>query len=132
MQYSEIIAVCSEIHTKHINILCGHSVQPFNVKPGGIYNYHWAQRVTEANQKYFHSLALIWFLVRTTTHTQTVYPDTVRFEMRSFDNKGLPISFANNTGRTAPVFFFFMKFSATELNLNLLKTIQLWINSAKK
>jgi hypothetical protein len=27
MLYSEIIAVCSQIHTKHINTLCGHKVE---------------------------------------------------------------------------------------------------------
>src|SRR5215470_7957654 len=37
MLYREIIAVCSEIHTKHINTLCGQNVQFVNVKPGGIY-----------------------------------------------------------------------------------------------
>ena len=26
MMYSEIIAVCSQIHTKHINTLCGQNV----------------------------------------------------------------------------------------------------------
>jgi hypothetical protein len=26
MLYREIIAVCSQIHTKHINTLCGHNV----------------------------------------------------------------------------------------------------------
>ena len=30
--YREIIAVCSEIHTKHINILCGQNVELLNVK----------------------------------------------------------------------------------------------------
>ena len=28
----EIIALCSEIHTKHINTLCGQSVELLNVK----------------------------------------------------------------------------------------------------
>ena len=28
----EIIAVCSEIHTKHINTLCGQNVKLLNVK----------------------------------------------------------------------------------------------------
>src|SRR5215468_6276912 len=37
MLYREIIAVCSEIHTKHINTLCGQNVQFVNVKPGDIY-----------------------------------------------------------------------------------------------
>jgi len=27
MLYMEIIAVCSEIHTKHINVLCGQNVE---------------------------------------------------------------------------------------------------------
>ena len=28
----EIVAVCSEIHTKHINTLCGQNVELLNVK----------------------------------------------------------------------------------------------------
>jgi len=32
MLYREIMAVCSEIHTKHINTLCGQSVELLNVK----------------------------------------------------------------------------------------------------
>jgi hypothetical protein len=30
MLYSEIIAVCSQMHTKHINTLCGQNVEFFN------------------------------------------------------------------------------------------------------
>ena len=37
MLYREIIAVCSQIRTKHINILCGQNVELLNVKPGGTY-----------------------------------------------------------------------------------------------
>jgi hypothetical protein len=32
MLYKEIIAVCSETHTKHINTLCGQNVELLNVK----------------------------------------------------------------------------------------------------
>ena len=32
MMYREIIAVCSQIHTKHINTLCGQNVELLNVK----------------------------------------------------------------------------------------------------
>ena len=32
MLYREIIAVCSEIHTEHINTLCGQNVELLNVK----------------------------------------------------------------------------------------------------
>jgi hypothetical protein len=41
MLYREIIAVCSEIHTKHINTLRGQNVEFVNVKPGGAYSNHW-------------------------------------------------------------------------------------------
>ena len=34
MLYREIIAVCSEIHTKQINALCGQNTEFLNVKPG--------------------------------------------------------------------------------------------------
>jgi len=32
MLYREIIAVCSQIHTQHINTLCGQNVELLNVK----------------------------------------------------------------------------------------------------
>ena len=32
MLYSEIIAVCSQIHTKHVNKLCGQNAELLNVK----------------------------------------------------------------------------------------------------
>jgi len=32
MLYREVIAVCSQIHTKHINTLCGLNVELLNVK----------------------------------------------------------------------------------------------------
>jgi hypothetical protein len=42
MLYSEIIAVCSQIHTQHINTLCRQNVEFLRVKPGGTYSDHWA------------------------------------------------------------------------------------------
>jgi len=42
MLYREKIAVCSEIHTKHIITLCGQNVELFNVTPGGTRSNHWA------------------------------------------------------------------------------------------
>ena len=38
MHYREIIAVCPQIHAKHINTLCGQNVGLLNVKPGGTYS----------------------------------------------------------------------------------------------
>jgi len=34
MLYREMIAVCSQIHTKHINTLCGQNVDLLNAKRG--------------------------------------------------------------------------------------------------
>jgi len=42
MLYKEIIVVCSQIHTKHINPLCGQNTEFLNVKDGGTYSDHWA------------------------------------------------------------------------------------------
>jgi S-ribosylhomocysteine lyase LuxS involved in autoinducer biosynthesis len=42
MLYTEIISVCSEIHTKHINTVCGQNVELLNVKLCGIYSKHSA------------------------------------------------------------------------------------------
>ena len=42
MLYRKIIAVCSQIHTKHINTLCGKNVAFVNVKTGGTYSDRWA------------------------------------------------------------------------------------------
>jgi len=39
MLYREIIAVRSQIHTKHINTLCGQTVRLLNVKAIGIWIY---------------------------------------------------------------------------------------------
>ena len=40
MLYREVIAVCSEVHTKHINTLFGQNVEFVNVKRGGTYSNH--------------------------------------------------------------------------------------------
>ena len=42
MLYRELIAVCSEIHTKHINTLCGHNAEFLSAKPCGVCINQWA------------------------------------------------------------------------------------------
>jgi len=39
------MAVCSHIHTIHINTLCGQNVGFLNVKPGGTYSDHYSLMV---------------------------------------------------------------------------------------
>jgi hypothetical protein len=41
MLFREIIAVCCENHTEHINTLCGQNAEFIDVKAGGTYSYHW-------------------------------------------------------------------------------------------
>jgi len=41
MLYREIIAVCSDIPTKHINTVYGQNVELLNVKLGGTNGNHW-------------------------------------------------------------------------------------------
>jgi hypothetical protein len=41
MLYSEIIAVCSQIHTKHVNALCEQSVEFFYAKTVGTGSNYW-------------------------------------------------------------------------------------------
>jgi len=48
MLYMEIIAVCSHIHTEHINTLSGQNVEFFNIKPGGTHRNHWTLRDSES------------------------------------------------------------------------------------
>jgi hypothetical protein len=60
----EIIAVCSEIHTKNINTLCGQNVGFVNVKPGGTYSNHWVlkgQRSTYIQKKWFSYIVVLVF-----------------------------------------------------------------------
>ena len=42
MLYREIIAVCFQIHTIHINTLCGQNGECLNVKRSGSHSNHWA------------------------------------------------------------------------------------------
>jgi hypothetical protein len=58
MLYSEIIAVCSQIDTKHINTLCGQNVELFYVKPDGTYSYHCGLEVNHRDS--FDFTCTLW------------------------------------------------------------------------
>jgi len=45
MLYTEIIAVCSQIHTKHITTLCGQNVEFAVCSTGGTYSDHCAVHI---------------------------------------------------------------------------------------
>jgi hypothetical protein len=40
MLYREIIVICSQIHTKYINAVCGQNIELLNVKTVGTYSDH--------------------------------------------------------------------------------------------
>jgi len=60
MLYREIIAVCSEIHTKHINTLCGQNVELLNVKKVRIQTYSLVLCVVYQILSVLNSLLLFW------------------------------------------------------------------------
>ena len=51
MLYREIIAVRSQIHTKHRNMLCGQKVEFVNIQPVSTYSDHWAPRGEREHKK---------------------------------------------------------------------------------
>jgi hypothetical protein len=50
MLYREIIAVCSEIHTKHINTAVWVKFRMFYVKIGDAYSKHWAFKLIDSDK----------------------------------------------------------------------------------
>ena len=58
MLYREVNAVCSEIHTKHINTLCGRNVGFVNVKPDGTYSNHWVLQVYKFTANGLHQTVI--------------------------------------------------------------------------
>ena len=66
MLYGEIIAVCSETHTKYINTMCGQNVGFLSVKPGNAYSNQWAlTRLNfQSHENLFHdSVARLVFVL---------------------------------------------------------------------
>ena len=55
MLYREIIAVCSEIHKKHTNTLCGQSVEFLDVKSSGTERNRWAINRSEHSGAYVYN-----------------------------------------------------------------------------
>jgi hypothetical protein len=75
MLYREIMAVCSEIHTKHINTLCGQNVDILNVKLAVLI-------VTTVSEK----VSPTHFTITLPPHTQTavsIYLNNVPVTVRS-------------------------------------------------
>jgi len=76
MPYRETIAVCPEIHTKHINTLRGQNVELLNVKPDGTYNDHWAVKryisVIKSSQ-----LIMYWEIIAVCSQIHTKYINTL-------------------------------------------------------
>jgi len=76
MLYREIIAVCSEIHTKHTNTRCGQNVELLNVESVGKYSDHWAVKsyisVIKTSQLMLYREIIAVFSEIHTKHTNTL------------------------------------------------------------
>jgi hypothetical protein len=60
MLYREIIAVCSQIHTKYINTVCGQNVELLNVKLlVHIVSDHWAVNCIQAMVQRYDVIAVL-------------------------------------------------------------------------
>jgi hypothetical protein len=61
MLYREIIALCPELHTRHINTVCVQNVEFVNVRRGGTYSIHWALEgeISITDLFYFYQLSLL-------------------------------------------------------------------------
>jgi len=80
MLYREIIAVCSEIHTNHINTLSGQNVELLNVKAGGTYNDHWAlggqiSVVKTSQLMLYREITAVCSRIQTKTHKYTAWAE---------------------------------------------------------
>ena len=51
MLYREIIAVCSQIHTKHIHTLCGQNVELLIVQSSDTQSNHWVLKGQSAHKE---------------------------------------------------------------------------------
>jgi len=66
MLYREIVAVCSQIHTKHIITLCGQNVELLNVKLAvhivttGLYRVKEITTIVSAGQKLQICVRVYW------------------------------------------------------------------------
>jgi len=75
MLYREIIAVCSQIHIKHINTLCGQNVEFDNA-----HSNHWLQTVHLYTEQIRTCIPLSYF--------QQTYEQTGREKVRDHTKTG--------------------------------------------
>ena len=84
MLYSEIIAVCSQIHTKLINTLCGQNVEFVNVKTGGTYSDHRTVHIVTTELSRVHTFTvtspynffcILWLNKGSTSRSHICRPD---------------------------------------------------------
>ena len=75
MLYREIMAVCSEIHTKHINTPCGQNVELLNVK---LVVHIGFQRLKQATTTSFHALLFFSPVASVQNRNKQNTLDTVR------------------------------------------------------
>ena len=78
MLYREIIAVCSQIHTKHINTLCGQNVELY-IRIRSVPRSKRSVSVTKTNQLILYRETVAVFCQIHTKHINTLCGQNVEF-----------------------------------------------------
>ena len=71
MLYREIIAVCSEIHTKLVNVLCGQKRKNFSFQRVSASGNQWAVSQHVTDPQFYRAVAAIVCAVHTFGHAVT-------------------------------------------------------------
>jgi hypothetical protein len=93
MLFREIIAVCSQIHPKHINTLCGQNGEFLNIKPDGTYSDNFSCNIPCRKVKpvgipapvrlhclqFFNPAMLSFFYRFVSSYSASQYCSTTRF-----------------------------------------------------
>ena len=75
MLYREIIAVCSQIHTKHINTLCGRNVELYIKIQSVPRSKHTVSVIKTSQLILYREIIAVCSQIRTKTHKYTVWAE---------------------------------------------------------
>ena len=78
MLYREIITVCSQIHTKHTNTLCGQNVELFNVK--------LAVHIVTTGPVYDLKADSVWVSMDKNRNCPQMFNESLTFHINMFSN----------------------------------------------
>ena len=81
MLYREIIAVCSQIHTKHINTLCGQNLELYIKTQSVPRSKHSVSVIKTSQLMLYREIIAVWSQI----HTKTLFGQNVEFVRVKYD-----------------------------------------------